>query len=222
MVAEEQQDAHVPKQQDAHAGEQQPEQQDAHAGEEPAEPVSGTQQLRQGSELAARVKQLEQELSTMTAKRDDVQLQLHRATKYDLWLETGGPPDYYHLAENYRYMCAAIARPIPYYHGLGPPGGTVESNWEILTCKIRWVSEMYLAPRVPWSSLGPDTRDKLLLWTPKAQQFLDSDDEEARVVFEAWIWHVLDDYVFSNTKGPWVGELWNAYAKLERLGACKS
>ncbi|KAK4035250.1 hypothetical protein C8A01DRAFT_38272 [Parachaetomium inaequale] len=176
MAAEEQQDAHAGKQQDSHAPEQ------------VADPVSGAQQLKQDSKLAAKVKQLEQELSTTTAERDDIQLQRQRVTKYDLWMETGGPPGYYHLAENYR--------------------------------KIRWVLELYLAPRVPWSSLGPDTGDKLLLWTPKAKQFLDSDDETARVVFEAWIWHVLDDHVFSNTKGPWVGEVWNAYAKLERLGAC--
>ncbi|KAK4139667.1 uncharacterized protein C8A04DRAFT_32844 [Dichotomopilus funicola] len=42
------------------------------------------------------------------------------------------------------------------------------------------------------------------------------DDESARVVFEAWIWHILYGNVLSDLQDPWLAKHWELYDELER------
>ncbi|KAH6612244.1 hypothetical protein B0J18DRAFT_494808 [Chaetomium sp. MPI-SDFR-AT-0129] len=173
--------------------------------------------LRQDSELAPKIEQLEQELAVVAAERQDYRMKYHEATQYQAWL-TCGPlsrsiPNKGRL---YRAMSALAAEPVYYIPGIGNTAVFMTELWKKLICDIRWVSELFLPSRVSWDSFSPEAKEKLLLWTPKAAEFLDSDDESARVVFEAWIWHILYDNVLSDLKGPWLAKHWELYDELER------
>ncbi|KAI3316701.1 hypothetical protein HD806DRAFT_552086 [Xylariaceae sp. AK1471] len=48
----------------------------------------------------------------------------------------------------------------------------------------------------PWDKLKPDDQSKLNRWTPDARLLIES-ERGYQFIFQAWIWHILDDEVFS-------------------------
>ncbi|KAI1307058.1 hypothetical protein F5Y03DRAFT_405661 [Xylaria venustula] len=55
----------------------------------------------------------------------------------------------------------------------------------------------------PWDKLKPDHQVKLKRWTPDARLLIESEPGYS-LIFRAWIWHILDDGVFSaDPKTKW-------------------
>lgn len=60
----------------------------------------------------------------------------------------------------------------------------------------------YFQP-TPWDKLKPDDQAKLNRWTPDARLLIESESGYPPI-FQAWIWHILDDGVFSaDPKTKW-------------------
>jgi hypothetical protein len=83
----------------------------------------------------------------------------------------------------------------------GPTAELLDSMgcWELLRAEVRLLGG-YLRKwgLLPWQSLDPEVQSRFSSWSPVAKQLWKSDflaHPEAMV--QAWIWHYLDDYLFS-------------------------
>lgn len=47
-----------------------------------------------------------------------------------------------------------------------------------------------------WTNLTPAEQETLRSWTPKAKQYIESTTGK-KLIFHAWIWHILDEKIFS-------------------------
>jgi hypothetical protein len=106
-----------------------------------------------------------------------------------------------------------------------PATTRVYECWRELDGKVEALSG-YLSdtctPPISWDSLGSTIQERLTRLAPKAKQYLEADDGfSPRFIFQAWIWRILDEKLFSNKEGPWAGEHWAAYSQLRSLGARK-
>lgn len=83
----------------------------------------------------------------------------------------------------------------------GPTAELLESmgRWNRLRSEVRLLGEdLQKRGLPPWQSLDPEVQSRLSSWSPVAEQLWGSDflaHREAMV--QAWIWHYLDDYLFS-------------------------
>jgi hypothetical protein len=60
----------------------------------------------------------------------------------------------------------------------------------------------------PWDMLSPPVRERFKRWTPVAQNLWESDfDDHREAMVRAWIWHYLDDNLFSFSPSAGPGEL---------------
>ncbi|KAI1291003.1 hypothetical protein F5Y03DRAFT_388670 [Xylaria venustula] len=71
----------------------------------------------------------------------------------------------------------------------------IEEVYNILTSKIEELITMGFQP-TPWEDLKADDQRKLNSWTPHAKRFIQS-RRGCKAIFEAWIWRMLDEGVFS-------------------------
>ncbi len=92
---------------------------------------------------------------------------------------------------------------------LGTSTEYLQRSYECLDNHINTLISTFLWHPVPWENLRPQHQEKLKHWTPKARQFMMT---HPTVMFRAWIWHLLDDFVFSadpsvkwqgDESGPW-------------------
>jgi len=125
------------------------------------------------------------------------------------------------LSQNRRKMSRFAARPVVHSHALGT-GCRLLAIWRHLINDIEYLSEFCFPEQISWETLTPAVQEKLIRWAPKAKQYLESGPQRSRLIFEAWIWHILDDNIFSTVEGPWLGEHWEAYSMLRRIGARES
>ncbi|KAI8624132.1 hypothetical protein F5Y19DRAFT_480898 [Xylariaceae sp. FL1651] len=71
-----------------------------------------------------------------------------------------------------------------------------------LSNEIHLMAEVSFQP-TPWDKLKPDDQVKLKRWTPDAKLLIES-KRGYPLIFSAWIWHILDDGVFSaDPKTKW-------------------
>lgn len=120
-----------------------------------------------------------------------------------------------HVCEYRRKMSRVAARPVE----SAPPNsaaGRVTASWLALKGEVSHLAESYFPHPLCWGSLSPTLQEKLLRLTPKVKQYLEH-DYMGTFIFQAWIWHALDEKVFSKGNGPWVGEHWAAYSQLQSL-----
>ncbi|KAI2607910.1 hypothetical protein GGR54DRAFT_643839 [Hypoxylon sp. NC1633] len=87
--------------------------------------------------------------------------------------------------------------------------------FEDLQLCIKQVARMIIKP-VTWAQLKPEEQKKVLAWAPKAERLMDSTPGR-RAIFQAWLWHLLDDMIFSanpSTKWPAVDDTWAVWPLL--------
>lgn len=77
-------------------------------------------------------------------------------------------------------------------------------------------SAMHSFKFASWEALGTDTQEKLSSWSVNAKGMLESVLHQ-RYLYEAWIWHILDDNLFSckGTQKISKNELWESYHRLQ-------
>lgn len=68
----------------------------------------------------------------------------------------------------------------------------------------------------PWKRLKPDDQTKLKRWTPHAKLLIESESGFS-LIFQAWIWHILDDGVFSADVGTKWEECGEGYEAVKLL-----
>lgn len=114
------------------------------------------------------------------------------------------------LYEKRLQIWKSLTQPSYYFYNEGMHGmllGLGKSIHELAISGFKFTS---------WEALGTDTQKKLSSWSVKAKEMLDS--KERRVyVYEAWIWHILDDNLFSGTGTQRISknELWESYHRLQ-------
>lgn len=91
-----------------------------------------------------------------------------------------------------------------YLTAIGPElysAGTVQEKFLELQYQIHsFVAEF---SSVTWARLSPDEQSKVKAWAPKAEQLMES-RRGRKALFEAWVWHILDDNIFSaNPSTKW-------------------
>ncbi|EAQ88769.1 predicted protein [Chaetomium globosum CBS 148.51] len=71
--------------------------------------------------------------------------------------------------------------------------------WEPLRTEVRLLGgHLQKWGLLPWPSLDPEVQSRLSSWSPVAKQLWESDFlGHQKAMVQAWIWHYLDDYVFS-------------------------
>ncbi|KAI1157320.1 hypothetical protein F5B18DRAFT_224686 [Nemania serpens] len=94
-----------------------------------------------------------------------------------------------------------------------PAGGDLasqldEDNMNTLHVKladqIRFMAEQCFRP-TEWDRVNPDDQARLNCWTPNAKLLIES-KRGYSPIFQAWIWHIIDDGVFSaDPKTKWQG-----------------
>lgn len=102
-------------------------------------------------------------------------------------LDTHDEADLDQMAANVRLFAHAVATPAEYTHtslygcyhdisiGIGHLAGRFTTTWEQLT---------------------PEEQKKLKSWAPNAEHLIKSDRGRG-ALFQAWLWHILDDNIFS-------------------------
>ncbi|KEZ44402.1 hypothetical protein SAPIO_CDS3392 [Scedosporium apiospermum] len=163
--------------------------------------------------MASRIQHLEEQLSNAETE--------HSKTKTLLEGAISEQPELVQmdkLSQNRRKMSRFAARPVVHSHALGT-GCRLLAIWRHLINDIEYLSEFCFPEQISWETLTPAVQEKLIRWAPKAKQYLESGPQRSRLIFEAWIWHILDDNIFSTVEGPWLGEHWEAYSMLRRIGA---
>jgi hypothetical protein len=90
--------------------------------------------------------------------------------------------------------------------------------WRQLRSDVRAFVTNCFAPSCSWESLDETTRAKLTALTPKAAMFAESKAFRcARSLFEAWIWRILYDNLFSpDCVDKWLGEEWASFGRIQR------
>lgn len=103
------------------------------------------------------------------------------------------------------------------HYGGWQPHLSMDKTWERLSGCI---SSLVQIPKTTqaWDSLCPDIQKKLRSWTPKAEEFWGS-ELGAQKLFMAWIWHILDDNIFSRRSADikWAAPHWQAHGLLHDL-----
>lgn len=87
--------------------------------------------------------------------------------------------------------------------------------WSLLILRINGGAMAFMSD-ASWENLGADTQNKLSSWCPKAKKMLESSPWQWPLLHRAWIWHILDENLFSamGTGKVWRNELWESYHKL--------
>jgi hypothetical protein len=72
-------------------------------------------------------------------------------------------------------------------------------NWKPLLSEVKgWSRDIQQMGLAAWGDLDPDARRRLESWSPAARRFWESDFPAHRSgIVQAWIWHYLDDNLFS-------------------------
>lgn len=168
------------------------------------------------AKMASRIRQLEDQLSSTEAELNETKALLKGAISEQPELVRTDE-----LAPYRRGMSYYGARPVVNLHGFGNTGRVVDI-WKYLMDDIDYLSVYFFPDQISWESLTPAIQEKLVAWAPKSRQYLESAPRRrSHVIFEAWIWHILYENIFSKAEGPWLGEHWEAYSMLRRLGARK-
>ncbi|KAK4154801.1 hypothetical protein C8A00DRAFT_32396 [Chaetomidium leptoderma] len=115
-----------------------------------------------------------------------------------------------------RKMSRYAAREVEHRHTYGA-SLRVYQCWATIRREVEYVATFYFPERVSWDSIKPATQEKLICLAPKAKLYLESNKLQARHLFRAWMWQVLDQHLFSKEAGPWLGEHWEAYSQLRRV-----
>jgi len=98
-------------------------------------------------------------------------------------------------------------------------GKNMEKIWKELAGFIK-VAPMTFQADASWENLEADTKAKLTSWSPHAKQMLESGLRGRDPLYAAWIWHILDDNLFSATgacKLSSNSEWWESYRKRHSL-----
>ncbi|KAH6632293.1 hypothetical protein F5144DRAFT_489514 [Chaetomium tenue] len=104
------------------------------------------------------------------------------------------------MGDSWAYHLQALNE---YVNGPTVDGLIDRGRWGSLVTKVkgqaRALRQLGLAP---WNELAPETKERLSSWSPVAKQLWESDFTEHRdAMVRAWIWHYLDDNLFSFAGG---------------------
>ena len=83
----------------------------------------------------------------------------------------------------------------------GPAVDRLDSGggWKLLRVQVGLLGEhLRKWGLIPWQYLDPEVQSRFISWSPVARQLWESDFVAHReAMVQAWIWHYLDDYIFS-------------------------
>lgn len=93
---------------------------------------------------------------------------------------------------------------------------TLGYSYKQLDDDIRHLTKFFES--TSWTNLTPAEQETLRSWTPKAKQYIESTAGK-RLIFHAWIWHILDEKIFSaDVLTKWDAEDENRMAGWKLLG----
>lgn len=95
--------------------------------------------------------------------------------------------------------------------------GYAQQFWGDLASSIKCLADESRFWGKPWDSLGEDLQQKFLGYAPNIEELFDVPDM-APLVFQRWLWEVIDENFFSKKSKDtvWASPYWEAQGTLER------
>lgn len=96
----------------------------------------------------------------------------------------------------------------------------IDNYWCQLGASVASFASGLVWKTLEWEKLDTNVREKLSSFTPKADRFFRGGSIVARLLFQAWTWHLLIEHVFSEGGSKRRSKHWEAFALLRDF--CKS
>ncbi|KAG9498529.1 hypothetical protein J7337_009336 [Fusarium musae] len=95
--------------------------------------------------------------------------------------------------------------------------GYAQQFWSDLASSIKYLGDEFRFWDKPWDDLGEDLQQKFLGYAPNIEELFDVPDM-APLVFQRWLWEVIDENFFSKKSKDivWASPFWEAQGTMER------
>ncbi|CAH0017960.1 unnamed protein product [Clonostachys rhizophaga] len=95
------------------------------------------------------------------------------------------------------------------------PDSIFREVWNILTTRVWLLAHDNFPPSYMWKDLSKENQAEIEVWASHAQEWMESSERlRAQCFFEAWIFRLLYDHLFSpECQDKWSCEMWKIYGQ---------